>query len=110
MHRLADRLPDSSPDRSPDRSPVRLADIVGALGGTLHGDADTEIDRLAPLDRADARSLAFLAQARYAGQLATTAAACVILAPAFAEAGRARGAVIVCDDPGLFQFLAVTKM
>ena len=90
MHRLA------------DRSPVRLADIVGALGGTLHGDADTEIDRLAPLDRADARSLAFLAQARYAGQLATTAAACVILAPAFAEAGRARGAVIVCDDPYLY--------
>ena len=83
-------------------APVTLADIVGALGGTLHGDGQIAIHRLAPLDSADATSLAFVAQARYVKQLADTLAACVILAPALAEQGRARGAVIVSDDPYLY--------
>ena len=83
-------------------APVTLADIVAALGGTLHGDGQIPIHRLAPLDSADATSLAFVAQARYVKQLADTLAACVILAPALAEQGRARGAVIVSDDPYLY--------
>ncbi len=83
-------------------APATLADIVAALGGTLYGDGQTPIHRLAPLDSADAGSLAFVAQAGYAKQLASTLAACVILAPALAEQGRARGAVIVADDPYLY--------
>jgi UDP-3-O-[3-hydroxymyristoyl] glucosamine N-acyltransferase len=83
-------------------SPVRLADIVAALGGELLGDGDLPIARLAPLDTADATSLAFLASARYAAQLAASTAACVIVAPAMREAAQARGAAIVTDDPYLY--------
>ncbi len=85
---------------------VRLAEVVAALGGALDGDPQTPIDRLAPLDSADARSLSFLAHPRYVGQLATTAAACVVVSPALRE--RARGAVIVADDPYLY-FARLTR-
>ncbi len=88
--------------------PVRLAELAAALGGEIAGDAQTEIDRLAPLDTADARSLAFLSHPRYAAQLDTTAAGGVIVAPAFRERALARGAVIVADDPYLY-FARVTQ-
>jgi UDP-3-O-[3-hydroxymyristoyl] glucosamine N-acyltransferase len=81
---------------------VRLADLVAALGGALVGDPDTPIERLAPLASADSRSLSFLAQARYADQLESTAAACVVVAPALRSRAEARGAVIVSDDPYLY--------
>ena len=81
---------------------MRLADVVAALGGTLHGDPDQAVHRLAPLDSADAHSLGFLANPRYAGQLATTAAGCVIVAPAQQEAATARGTAIVTPDPYLY--------
>jgi len=87
---------------------VRLADVLAALGGELSGDAELPIDRLAPLDSADARSLSFLANARYAAQLASTAAACVIVAPAMRELALARGAAIVTDDPYLY-FARLTR-
>lgn len=83
--------------------PVALSELIAALGGDLLGDADTRIARIAPLDEADALSIAFLANPRYQTQLASTAAACVIVAPALAQAaatrGRAGGAAIVTPDP-----------
>ncbi len=81
---------------------VRLADLAAALGGDIAGDAATEIERLAPLDTADARSLSFLANPAYLSQLDTTVAACVIVAPAHRERAAARGAAIVVDDPYLY--------
>ena len=83
-------------------SAVRLADVVAALGGELCGDAGVPVERLAPLETADATSLSFLSNPRYAPQLATTEAACVIVAPALREAALARGAAIVADDPYLY--------
>ncbi len=83
-------------------SPLRLADLVAALGGQLIGDGALAIHRLAPLDTADETCLSFLANPRYAAQLATTRAACVIVAPAQQQAATARGAAIVCDDPYLY--------
>jgi len=83
-------------------SPVRLADIVAALGGELHGDPELSIARIAPLDNADAQSISFLAHARHADKLAGSAAGCVIVAPAHLQAARARGAVVVADDPYLY--------
>lgn len=50
-------------------TPVRLADVVAALGGVLHGDGDLPITRLAPLESADAGSLSFLANPRYAAKM-----------------------------------------
>ena len=83
-------------------TPVRLADVVAALGGELHGNPDQTISRLASLELADATSLSFLANPRYVAKLATTAAACVIVAPAQQEAATARGAAIVTPDPYLY--------
>jgi UDP-3-O-[3-hydroxymyristoyl] glucosamine N-acyltransferase len=81
---------------------VRLADVVAALGGVLHGDGSQPITRLAPLESADAGSLSFLANPRYAGRMAASAAACVIVAPAQQDLALARGAVIVTPDPYLY--------
>ena len=85
---------------------ARLADIVAALGGQLQGDGSLQVQRIAPLDTADAHSISFLAQPRYAAQLATTLAACVIVAPA--EAAAVRGASIVTDNPYLY-FARLTR-
>ena len=82
--------------------PVRLADVVAALGGELCGDAALAISRLAPLETADAGSLSFLSNPRYAAQLAASAAACVVVAPAMREPALARGAAIVTADPYLY--------
>jgi UDP-3-O-[3-hydroxymyristoyl] glucosamine N-acyltransferase len=83
-------------------SSVRLADIVAALGGELHGSPDTAIERIAPLDSADERSITFLAHPRHADKLAASRAACVIVAPALEAAARARGPTLVCADPYLY--------
>lgn len=83
-------------------SPVRLAEVVAALGGDLIGDGALAIQRLAPLESADATSLSFLANPRYVARLAASRAACVIVAPALQDAALARGAAIVTPDPYLY--------
>lgn len=83
-------------------SRTTLADVIAALGGDLLGASDIEIHRVAPLQDADPQTLSFLSNVRYQSQLQTTRAACVIVAPAFAEAAAARGAVIVTPDPYLY--------
>ena len=83
-------------------SPVRLADVVAALGGVLHGDGNLAVTRLAPLESADAGSLSFLANPRYAGKMAASAAGCVVVAPAQQDLALARGAAIVTPDPYLY--------
>jgi len=60
---------------------VRLGDIAVALEAAVEGDADLELDELAPLDGAGPRSLSFLSNPRYAPQLAGTHAGAVILGP-----------------------------
>ena len=83
-------------------STVRLADIVAALGGELHGNPETTIERIAPLDGADEHSIAFLSHERHAAKLAQCRAACVIVSPALQDAARARGATLVHPDPYLY--------
>jgi len=79
-----------------------LREIAAALGGDLLGDDALRITRIGPLESADGETIAFLANPRYAAQLGTTQAACVIVAPASAEAAAARGAAIVTPDPYLY--------
>ena len=79
----------------------RLGDIAKQLGGELVGDPDLRISRIGPLEGATPSTLSFLAHPRYQQQLATTQAACVIVAPALRDAAALRGAVIVADDPYL---------
>jgi len=65
---------------------LRLSDLAARIGATLHGDGDVRVDRMATLDHAGPGALAFLASARYRGQLATTRATAVIVAPEHASA------------------------
>ncbi|MEJ6001846.1 UDP-3-O-(3-hydroxymyristoyl)glucosamine N-acyltransferase [Paucibacter soli] len=86
-----------------------LPELIAALGGDLLGAAEslaaTRIARIATLEDADAESIAFLANPRYAAQLAGTKAGCVIVAPAMADAAVARAegvATLVTPDPYLY--------
>lgn len=79
-----------------------LGAIVDALGGRLEGSPDTPVSRLAPIGTAQPDEIAFVAQARYAGQIQTTLAGSLIVTPALADAASRRGACIVCEDPYLY--------
>jgi UDP-3-O-[3-hydroxymyristoyl] glucosamine N-acyltransferase len=73
-----------------------LGEIVDALGGELIG------ERADALEGATRETIAFLANARYHAQLATSAAGCVIVAPAMRDQAVQRGATIVSADPYLY--------
>jgi UDP-3-O-[3-hydroxymyristoyl] glucosamine N-acyltransferase len=88
---------------------LSLGDIVGRLGGELHGDAARRIDGLAPLESAKPSQLAFLSNPRYQAQLGASRAGCVIVAPAAQEAALARGDAIVSPDPYLY-FARLTQL
>lgn len=88
---------------------LRLGSIVEVLGGELHGDPTLMVQRLAPLESADATALSFLSHPKYQAQLGASAAVCVIVAPTMADLARARGACIVTDDPYLY-FARVTRL
>jgi UDP-3-O-[3-hydroxymyristoyl] glucosamine N-acyltransferase len=79
-----------------------VAEIVQRLGGDCVGDASLVVDRIATLEAAGPSQMAFLANPRYRAQLASTRAACVIVAPALAEEAAARGTAIVTPDPYLY--------
>jgi UDP-3-O-[3-hydroxymyristoyl] glucosamine N-acyltransferase len=86
-----------------------LASIVRELGGELHGDSSTVVEGLAPLESATSRDLSFLSNPKYQQQLASSQAACVIVAPSLREFALARGACIVADQPYLY-FAKVTQL
>ncbi len=81
----------------------RLADIVGALGGELIGDADLEVDAIAPIDTAVAGSISFIAQAKFQDRFAGSAATCVIVGEPLREQAASLGipdrAAIVTPHP-----------
>ena len=86
-----------------------LSQITEALGGDLHGDAQTYIDRLAPLSSAGPKNLGFLSHPKYQAQLTSTQAACVVVSPDLAAVAQARGACIVTPDPYLY-FARLTQL
>lgn len=77
------------------------AHTLGALAERfalrLQGDAEREITGVASLDNATASELGFLANPKYLGQLATTHAGAIVLAPAAAE--RYEGNALIADNP-----------
>ncbi len=81
---------------------VVLADIVAALGGQLHGDPATPVVRLASLEGAEAGSLSFVAQARYASLIGQTRASALIVPPALLKTAVERGPCIETPDPYLY--------
>lgn len=81
---------------------VTLHAICAALGGVLHGNATLPVTKLASLEVAGPQDLSFVAQARYASQIATTKAGALVVPPALVETARMRGACIETPDPYLY--------
>ena len=80
---------------------MRLGEVAELLGGELrHGDPATEIHGIAPIDKAQAGQLAFIANKRYLKALPGTQASAVLINQAGAEACSADGpALVVVKDP-----------
>lgn len=78
----------------------RLGDIAERFGLELRGDPDTQISGVGTLTRASSEQLGFLANPRYRGQLAMSAAAAVIVRVVDADAIGVDGpALLVAADP-----------
>jgi UDP-3-O-[3-hydroxymyristoyl] glucosamine N-acyltransferase len=78
--------------------PLTADDIAQVVGGRVIGDAGAAVDAVAPLDRAGAEDLSFLATARYAPLFARTRAGVVLVAPELADSpGTPRARVIVAQ-------------
>ena len=68
-------------------SPSLTAEAIARLvGGTVRGNGETRVRSVAPLDRATADDLSFLAQQRYAALFERSAAGVVLVAPELANA------------------------
>ena len=65
---------------------IPLRQLAERCGAELSGDGDVLIDRVATLDAADKGAIAFLANRKYRGQLGSTRASAVIVAPSDAPA------------------------
>ncbi|MBX3133107.1 MAG: UDP-3-O-(3-hydroxymyristoyl)glucosamine N-acyltransferase [Gemmatimonadaceae bacterium] len=65
---------------------LRLAEIAAAVGGTVQGDPETRVSRIAPLDRADGEALSFLASPKYLKLLAGTQAGAILVSPDLKDA------------------------
>jgi UDP-3-O-[3-hydroxymyristoyl] glucosamine N-acyltransferase len=65
---------------------VRLSELAARLGCELLGDGETEVNGVAGLEQAGPGDLSFLANPRYAPQLARTRASAVIVSPGHASA------------------------
>ena len=76
---------------------LTLRDIVGRLGGEAVGEVPAPLEGVATLDAAGPREIAFLANPRYRGRLATTRAGAVIVGPG--DRGAATMPCIVSDNP-----------
>lgn len=75
---------------------LRLADIAAAVGGTVQGDGERRVSGIAPLDRAGAGQLSFLALPKYAPLLVESQAEAVLVSPEFKDApGRCAHRIVV---------------
>lgn len=76
--------------------PIRLDELARLCGALVEGDGATSIERVATLEHAGPGDIAFLANPRYRGQLATTRAAAVIVGEVDAAA-TARPRLVAAD-------------
>ena len=65
------------------------------VGGELRGDSHAVISAVAPLDRAEAHHLSFLANAKYAHLAAEREIGVLLVTPALAEVAGARARIVV---------------
>src|SRR6185437_4107873 len=81
-------------------TPSLTAEAIARLvGGTVRGNGEARVRGVAPLDRATADDLSFLAQQRYAALFERSAAGVVLVAPELAELPGAASCRIVVREP-----------
>lgn len=85
---------------------VSLGELAAAIGASLRGDAEIRVRRVATLQDAEPGDVSFLANRRYARQLAGTRASAVIVGPR--DAAACHTACLVADDPYLAYAKAAT--
>lgn len=78
---------------------LTAADIAALAGGELRGDPTVVVDAVAPLHRAGASDVTFLAAARYVPALSGRTPGVLLVTPALATAAGAAVAAVVVDKP-----------
>jgi len=79
---------------------MTVAELAERIGAEVHGDGSRTVSQCSGLEDADANSVSFLANRRYAKRLKKTSAAAVILSPRDCDrAGKANITMLVSDDP-----------
>lgn len=86
---------------------LTAGEVASRVGARVVGDAARSLTGVAPIEAAETVHLAFLANPKYAGHLATTRAGAVIVAPAHLPADLAGRTFLVADDPYLAFALAL---
>jgi UDP-3-O-[3-hydroxymyristoyl] glucosamine N-acyltransferase len=88
----------ASPDFGGGGSRVLTAEaIAAAVGGILEGDATARVTGVAPLDRANASHLTFLASAKYASLTEGREVGVLLVTDELSGIGRARARIIVAN-------------
>lgn len=77
---------------------MKASEIAELVGGEFDGATDPEIRGVAPLDRASANELSFVAHPKYAAYLAKTGAAAVLVTDALIPRGSTKLPRIVVSD------------
>ncbi len=77
---------------------MKASDIATLVGGTLVGDGDPSLTSVAPLERAQATDLSFLAHPRYSPYFARSAAGAVLVGESLAELAEGPRIRIVVKD------------
>lgn len=92
--------PDGITILSGERACTLTAKAIAALtGGELRGVAETTVKGVAPLDRADAGQLSFLADKRYVDALERSSAGIVLITPELADSRGTVAARIIVPKP-----------
>ena len=78
---------------------MTAAEIAAAVGGTLTGPRDAVVDGIAPLDRASARELSFLATAKYAPLFERSLAGVLLVTAELASATGPCAVRIIVPNP-----------
>lgn len=82
-----------------DETVLTAGDVARLVGGRLEGDAGRAIRAVAPLDRATADDVTFLAAARYAPLLARSAAGLVLVSAELASEAAGAPARVIVEKP-----------
>ncbi len=78
---------------------MTAAEVAAAVGGTLSGTSGAIVDAIAPLDRATARDLSFLATAKYAQLFERSQAGVVLVTPALVDTPGLCATRVVVERP-----------